>query len=73
MAKSRLFRPYHLVEGETYYLQERQISIPMPVLVEVTFVSYCSCPAIIIVHNDEGKQRCLRDSLFKYLPNPQNP
>ena len=62
-----LFRPDTLKEG-TIYLWVSPCQPPLT-RVPVSFISYCPCPAMVIVADREGeKLRIPRDEIFSRMP-----
>jgi hypothetical protein len=64
-ATDALSHPETLVEGMRYIRREDTRPSMEPILRGVTFVSYCACPELVIVQDEEGKKyRCLRQQIF---------
>ena len=56
-----------LQEGKSYYLRLSRKGERIPVLTQVTFYEYTSCPAIVIVQDGRKEWlRCSREDLFSY-------
>jgi hypothetical protein len=67
-------QPASFEEGKIYYHRERQTNGGEPPLQPVTFLAYDSCPALVIVRNDEGdRRRCPRDEIFDFEQTAGNP
>ena len=66
-SKNFLDTPESLLEGETYFLRVNRRNDAIPVLTQVIFIGYTSCPAIVIVQ-DAMKEwlRCSREDLFSF-------
>ena len=71
MGKSNLLiSPESLEEGKSYLLRSRNFSKnggSILILTQVTFISFTSCPAIVVVQ-DGWKEwfRCSREDLFMF-------
>ena len=64
-ATDTLSRPETLVEGRRYIKRADTRPGLEPTLHPVTFVSYCACPAFVIVQDGAGKKyRCLCEEMF---------
>jgi hypothetical protein len=64
-ATPKLSRPKTLVEGKRYLRREDAKSGRCPTFHPVVFISYCACPAFVIVREGEGRKwRCLREEIF---------
>ena len=60
-----LMHPNTLVEGKHYVYMDRYDVEASPLLLDVKFVAYTPCPAIVVVLNGSGqKVRILRDDLY---------
>jgi len=60
-----LERPAALQEGKLYFLRLYKQSDGFPVLTQVTFFGYTTCPAVVIVQDGDKKWlKCGRDDLF---------
>jgi hypothetical protein len=59
--------PESLQEGKSYFLRLNKKGDCIPVLTQVTFFGYTSCPAVVIVQ-DARKEwlRCSREDLFSF-------
>jgi len=68
-----LLHPDTLIVGEHYLHVDRCDGEARLVLLDVQFVAYTSCPAIVVVLDGSGeKVRILRDDLYAYLLNSQH-
>ena len=58
-------KPVDLQEGRSYFLRLSQKEKGIPVITQVTFFGYTTCPAVVIVQ-DARKEwlRCSREDLF---------
>ena len=64
-ANPKLSQPKTLVEGKRYLRHEEAKSGQGPAFHTVVFISYCACPAFIVVRDGEGRKcRCLREEIF---------
>ena len=64
-ANPKLSQPKTLVEGKRYLRHEKAKSGQGPAFHTVVFISYCACPAFIVVRDEEGRKcRCLREEIF---------
>lgn len=60
-----LSRPYNLIEGEHYIYIDMCSGEPKLEFLDVQFIAYTSCPAIVIVLDGSGqKVRVLREELY---------
>ena len=66
-AWNSLEKPGSLQEGKSYLLRLTPKGDCIPVLTQVTFFGYTSCPAVVIV-KDARKEwlRCSREDLFSF-------
>jgi hypothetical protein len=63
--KNTFQQPAVLEEGKGYLLRLAQRDNGVPILIEVTFVEYTSCPAVVIVQDArQERMRCSRGDLF---------
>jgi hypothetical protein len=61
----KLSQPKTLVEGRRYLRRKEAKSGQGPAFHTVVFISYCACPAFIVVRDEEGRKcRCLREEVF---------
>ncbi len=68
-----LFHPDTLVVGEHYLFMDRCDVGARLVSLDVQFIAYTSCPAIVIVLDGSGqKVRVLRDDLYAYPRSSQH-
>lgn len=68
-----LFHPDTLVVGEYYLFVDKCDVRARPVSLDVQFVAYTACPAIVIVLDGSGeKARILRDDLYAYPRSSQH-
>jgi hypothetical protein len=64
-ANPKLSQPKTLVEGRRYLRRKEAKSGQGPAFHPVVFISYCACPAFIVVRDEEGRKcRCLREEIF---------
>ena len=66
-AWNSLEKPGSLQEGKSYFLRVKKIYDGIPILTQVTFIRYTSCPAVVIVQ-DARKEwlKCSREDLFSF-------
>jgi len=67
-----LISPESLEEGKSYLLRSRNFTKnggSILILSQVTFISFTSCPAIVVIQDArKERMRCRRDDLFKFNP-----
>ena len=59
--------PESLQEGKSYFLRINKKGDGIPVLIQVTFFGYTSCPVVVIVQDGRNERlRCGRENLFSF-------
>ncbi len=64
-----LTRPTTLAPGGLYRRLAGEGSGGRPCFIPVRFVAYTACPALVVVADGEGRERCARDELFNLQEN----
>ncbi len=59
-----LTRPMTLVPGSLYRRLAGEGAGSRPCFIPVRFVAYTACPALVVVADGDGRERCPRDELF---------
>ncbi len=58
-------QPATLIEGNQYFLKVSEIGEKIPVFTQIIFICYASCPAVVIVKDDQKRLfPCERKNIF---------
>jgi hypothetical protein len=58
-------RPNDLEEGKTYFLRLSLNGERIPLFIQVSFLGYTACPAVVLVRDArKASLRCSREDLF---------
>jgi hypothetical protein len=68
-----LLAPDTFETGRAYLRLQRSLNGTRPPVEMVTFLSYCACPAFLVVRDQQGvKQRLPREELYEMAAVPES-